>query len=212
MQRTLVGTCAKSMLMASSSPAPLCSPATWSPLCDTPYISSTSQSTAPRISPLVDTKTAEMSMSMSCLLPGCKEPPMPTKTRFNADVLGKGTMAPFVISKDTFKYPGAVGISLRIRLPMFGSRMSKKCEPKSAGSSTCTISHPWGVLLIIATTSQSPPLRSSEKERRHRPSSRTLMTPLSTSLRWPSPYTATTKMISFTWAGNFDNRTHMDSS
>mmetsp|Transcript_65556 Transcript_65556/g.200767 ORF Transcript_65556/g.200767 Transcript_65556/m.200767 type:complete len:201 (+) Transcript_65556:328-930(+) len=181
MQRTLVGTAARSMQIASSSS--WCrwssSPARRSPLWDRPYIEGVSPSTAPRIVPFLDMNTADTSMSTSPTCAGDSSPPMPTRSRLMDDFAGRGAIAPLSISKLMCWCLGAYGISRRMMSPIFGSKMSKKCWPMSAGSCiSCNSQPPSKLRRMIATMSTSARVCSSPISRMTRPSSLKMSLPL----------------------------------
>mmetsp|Transcript_77289 Transcript_77289/g.202806 ORF Transcript_77289/g.202806 Transcript_77289/m.202806 type:complete len:212 (-) Transcript_77289:285-920(-) len=202
MRSTCSGIWARSMVMSSSSPGKR---SLRSLVCSTPHIPSEKASTAPKTCPSFEKKTAAISMSTSSWLMGRRFPPTPTESRVSLEVWGRHARAPFSITNETFWTFGACGISLRIRSPMVGSRMSKKWDPPSAGSLTSKNAQvPSSSSFIMATTSAPPSLLdSSLKDFMGRPSSNRTTWPLSTWSRFLSLYTATTKITSFTCGMKF---------
>mmetsp|Transcript_57500 Transcript_57500/g.168368 ORF Transcript_57500/g.168368 Transcript_57500/m.168368 type:complete len:239 (+) Transcript_57500:463-1179(+) len=195
--------------IVSSSPEP--SPVRLSPLCFKPANSRLPKKTASLAAPDSSNSTAETSRST---LPLSTDHPSPALICLMSWVRGRSTTAPFSIAKATFKRFGALGNTLRTRLPMAGSSTSMKCCPSWASTSTRRRTHPWSDLTSMATTSTSSWLSSKEKVATSLSflSSRMWTAPFFASFRWPPLKAATTRMIIFMFAGTLASPAQITSS
>mmetsp|Transcript_17637 Transcript_17637/g.54551 ORF Transcript_17637/g.54551 Transcript_17637/m.54551 type:complete len:239 (-) Transcript_17637:203-919(-) len=196
-------------VICSSSPSP--SPVRLSPLCCRPAASRLPKKTASRLLPDLSKSTADTSRSTS---PFRVSQPRPAVMHFMAELWGRSTTLPFCMAKATFSLFGALGITSRMRPPSAGSRMSMKCWPSCAGTSTSRSSQSEPDFTIMPTTSTSSSLSSMENFATSFSlrSSRTWIMPFFTSLRWPPLKAATTKMIICTFSGILLNMTQIISS
>mmetsp|Transcript_94551 Transcript_94551/g.267634 ORF Transcript_94551/g.267634 Transcript_94551/m.267634 type:complete len:240 (+) Transcript_94551:218-937(+) len=200
----------RAMLITSSSPLPW--PVRLSPEWVTPAVCRFPKKTASRTEPSCFSRTAETSRSTP--FPRTSHP-RPAVTTRRASDCGRSRTVPLSIANATFWRLGAPGMTFRMRLPIVGSRMSMKCCPSCAGSSTTWKSQDPDVdRTMVATTSTCFALLSM----RTQPtsfcclSSRRWIIPFFTSRKCPPVCAATTYMIILTFSGSLESPTHITSS
>mmetsp|Transcript_112666 Transcript_112666/g.313371 ORF Transcript_112666/g.313371 Transcript_112666/m.313371 type:complete len:256 (-) Transcript_112666:173-940(-) len=207
--RTVGGTCSRLHWICSSSPSP--APVRLSPLCTNPQARSFPKKTVSTTEACSSKSTAETSRSTPW--PSTSQP-RPAVTLRRVLVSGRSTTPPFSMAKAAFTRLGAPGMTLRMRLPIVGSRTSMKCWPSCAGSSTTHSSQPPEPRTMAATTYTFCPLRSMPMRATSLAlrSSRKWTTPFCTSQRRPPLWAATTKTSIRTGSGILARPAQMTSS
>mmetsp|Transcript_48981 Transcript_48981/g.151236 ORF Transcript_48981/g.151236 Transcript_48981/m.151236 type:complete len:416 (-) Transcript_48981:418-1665(-) len=216
-------TCATSCGRASGSrttPAPSGPP----PQCRAPCCRAPSGSTAPRSLPAASKSTADTTMSAPPPSPsaaGPKSQPTPMKSHFAAADCGSSTTAPRSMdAKETAARcrRGSSGTAWRMIRPSVGSKMSMKCRPLFAYSSSLRRAHERSpVRFIISSTPalETLPAGSAAGNCATSPpwtSSTTRTTPLPASARQPPQEAAATKSTKDTCSGSCRSATQAAAS
>mmetsp|Transcript_87956 Transcript_87956/g.174578 ORF Transcript_87956/g.174578 Transcript_87956/m.174578 type:complete len:240 (+) Transcript_87956:596-1315(+) len=206
---TLLGILSSSRAMVSSSPPP--SPVRLSPECVTPAYSRLPKNTVSTWPPPWSTSTTETSRSTS---PALVSQPRPATTFRISAVFGKSTTEPFSMAKAALIRRGAPGITSLMKLPMVGSRISRKCWPSCAGTSMSRKNHSSPSACISAptrSTSSSLLSRANWATSLEKESWNTWNFPFTASLRWP-PREAITKSTNLALSCNVRRLAHAASS